>query len=383
MKRRSPGATRVVPIVIVAGAAAMSTSHSRRHMVVTHAAQRPECGREGHRRREHRHRVYGGRIERRVGLRISDVTVRARDGRCIDERTGLAAGGEEGESNNPRCAHHSNVTRCWVRQAALLWIFRVRRESETASCRAGTPRWDASREAAEVARLIQQCGNVIVVHPLVLADIARDRNAERRAHREYVLKKYPVLEGPPSIGPQHQAVLGSAAAGSNDWVDNHLLAAVERDAVDYVITQDNAMHTGASRLGISDRVLTTADALVMLRALFPTTPAPPPAVLAIKAHALDEHDPIFASFRADYEHFDQWLRKCKRQDRPTWVIDGQGGLAAVCIAKPERDPGYGMAGAALKICSFKVSDSHVGARYGELLLKTLFVYAHENAFDWI
>lgn len=240
-----------------------------------------------------------------------------------------------------------------------------------------------AREAAEVARMIQQSGNTIVVHPHVLADIARDHDLQRRAHREYVLGKYPTLDGAPPITAADEAVLGVAAAASNDWVDNHLLVAVARDAVDYVITQDNAIHARAGRLGIADRVLTTADALMMLRALFPTTPTPPPAVRSVRAHTLIQSDPIFDSFRDDYADFDSWLRRCKLQDRPTWVIDGDRGLAAVCIAKSERDAGHGMAGNILKVCSFKVSESRVGARFGELMLKTIFVYAHENAFEWI
>jgi L-amino acid N-acyltransferase YncA len=239
-----------------------------------------------------------------------------------------------------------------------------------------------AREAAEVARLIQQSTNRIVVHPHVFADIARDGNQQRRAHREHVLRKYPQLDGAPQITPADEGVIGVAAQGSNDWVDNHLLVAVARDAVDYLITQDHAIHTRAARLGISDRVLTTADALTTLRALFPTTPTPPPAVRSIKTHELDQNDPIFESFRGDYPDFDDWLRRCKREERPTWVIDGDEGLAAVCIAKHEATASHGMGGRILKVCSFKVSEAHLGARFGELLLKTIFVYAHENAFDW-
>jgi hypothetical protein len=240
-----------------------------------------------------------------------------------------------------------------------------------------------AREAAEVARLIQQSGNKIMVHPHVLADIARDGDLERRAHRQHVLRKYPALDGAPQLTTADAALLGAVAPGSNDWVDHHLLVAVARDAVDYLITQDHAIHARAGRLQVADRVLTIADALTMLRALFPTTPTPPPAVRSIRTHELRQDDPIFESFRGDYADFDEWLRKCKREERPTWVIDGDRRLAAVCIAKPERSSNHGMNGKILKICSFKVSETHLGARFGELLLKTIFVYAHENAFDWI
>jgi GNAT superfamily N-acetyltransferase len=239
-----------------------------------------------------------------------------------------------------------------------------------------------AQEATEVARLIQQSGNRIVVHPHVLTDIARDRDQQRRTHREHVLKKYPVLDGAPQLTAADVAVLGASTSGSNDWVDHHLIVSVARDAVDYLVTQDHAIHTRAGRFGIGDRVLTTSDALAMLRALFPTTPAPPPAVRSVKAHKLDKDDPIFESFRADYVGFDDWLRRCKLDDRPTWVIDGPNGLAAICIAKPEHEATHGMSGNILKVCSFKVSAAHVGARYGELLLKAVFTYAHENDFDW-
>src|SRR5690349_12118334 len=100
-----------------------------------------------------------------------------------------------------------------------------------------------SEEAAEVARLIQQSENRVVVHPHVLADIARDKDLRRRAHREYVLKKYPVIEGAPELTVTDETVLGTAAVGTNDWVDNLMLVSVARDAVDYLITQDHAIHS--------------------------------------------------------------------------------------------------------------------------------------------
>lgn len=238
-------------------------------------------------------------------------------------------------------------------------------------------------EAAEVARLIQQSGNRIVVHPhMLFADIARDHDHQRRAHRRHVLKKYPTLDEAPKLAAADEAVLGVSAEGSNDWVDNHLLVSVARDAVNYLVTQDHRIHVRAARLGVQDRVLTTTDAVAMLRALFPTTPTPPPAVRSVKAHVLDKDDPIFDSFRADYKGFDEWLRRCKLNDRTTWIIDGTSSLAAICIVKAEHDATFGMSGKILKVCSFKVSDTHIGARYGELLLKAVFTYAHENNFDW-
>ncbi|MEO6775833.1 MAG: hypothetical protein ABI467_22930 [Kofleriaceae bacterium] len=189
-------------------------------------------------------------------------------------------------------------------------------------------------QAAAVARLIQQSGNTIVLHPCVLTDFARDENLERRARNEHIRTKYPALDGAPELRPADELILGAAPRGSNDWVDNHLLVAVARDAVNFLITQDQAIHRRAARLAISERVLTTEDALTMLAAMFATSPSPPPAVRAVKAHTLEQTDPIFQSFRSDYPDFDGWLRKCKLTDRPTWVIGTEGPLPRCASSSP-------------------------------------------------
>lgn len=237
--------------------------------------------------------------------------------------------------------------------------------------------------AMELARLITESGNQSLLHPLVRADIANDADVDRRRVREQVLAKYSRLVDPPPITAKHQVVIGSSIPGSNDWVDDHLLVAVERNAVDYLVTQDQRIHRKATRVGVSERVLTVAGAVALLRALFDVAPPPPPAVTEVKLYNVDEKDPIFDGFRADYPGFDEWLKKAKRQDRPSWAIYSGTHLAAICIVKREDVPVYGTIGKILKICSFKVADTFVGARFGELLLKTVFSYADANKFDWL
>lgn len=238
-------------------------------------------------------------------------------------------------------------------------------------------------QTMELARLVQASGNQLLIHPAVRDDIARDTDAARRQVREHVLAKYSKLDDPPAVTGGHQVALGSPPAGSNDWVDNQLLVAVDRHAVEYLVTQDQGIHRKAARLGIAPRVLTVTGALTMLRALFDTTPQPPPAVHEIKLYNVDERDPIFDGFRADYPGFDNWLKGAKLDGRPAWAIKASDRLAAICIVKRETAPCYGMQGKILKISSFKVADAFLGARYGELLLKTVFLYARQNHFDWL
>lgn len=240
--------------------------------------------------------------------------------------------------------------------------------------------------AAELVRLAQG-SHPIVVHPESLAELASDPDEHRRSLRRVLVRKYVELTHPPAPTAEMETLIGRAVKGTNDWVDNHLLAAVHRDAVDLLVTEDEGIHRKAKRLGIEDRVARVRDAIEVLRSLSGEAPTPPPFVTELPAHALDENDPIFDSFRSDYApDFDDWLRRAKRQGRRVWVIQDPGSTryAALCIVKEEDDE-HGLGGRVLKISSLKVSDDHRGNRYGELLLKTVFNFCTASRFDaaWV
>ncbi len=233
----------------------------------------------------------------------------------------------------------------------------------------------------ELARLAADTGCPLVVHPAVGAEIRADPDGQRRALRAMLLKKYPLLPDPPSVPAAWQSVFGRPEERSNDWVDSQLLAALDADAVDYLVTEDRGLHRKARRLGLGNRVADTADALSILRGLFDIVPEPPPAVRHVSAHVLNADDLIFDSLRREYPTFDVWLRKAKRQRRHTWLIDGvHGRHAAICIVKKERSGEYGLQGKLMKICTFKVSEEHSGYRFGELLLKPVFEHARASSY---
>jgi len=236
----------------------------------------------------------------------------------------------------------------------------------------------------EFARRVSESGGQLYVHPAARDDIERDKDEERRKLRLTVLNRYSSLPNPPALSTQLEKVLGRAARHSNDWVDNLLLAALNADAVDVLVTEDNKIRAKATRLSLDTRVATVAEAVSLVRDLFDKVPPPPPAVERVSAHCLDETDPIFGSFRLDYPNFDEWLKKCKRKQRSALVIHGDcSTLAALCIYKHEELPSFGLTGKVLKICSFKVSGDYNGFRYGELLLKSVFDYASSNNYDWV
>jgi GNAT superfamily N-acetyltransferase len=239
------------------------------------------------------------------------------------------------------------------------------------------------------AELIGLCQGVhaVVIHPASIQELAKDSDPGRRRLRSTLLRKYGELEDPPSVDARIETELGRPAPGTNDWVDHQLLAAVARDAVDLLVTEDDGIHRKARRLGIEDRVVRVRDAVEQLRSLLGRVPPPPPFVISTRAYNLNESDSIFDSFREDYApEFDDWLRRCKLEGRRTWVIEEVGGrdLAGICIIK-EDDDELGLGGRVIKISSLKVSDRHQGNRYGELLLKTIFRFCSENRFDhaWV
>jgi hypothetical protein len=237
--------------------------------------------------------------------------------------------------------------------------------------------------AAQFNRLTIESGHQVYVHPVTLLDIKQDQDQNRRKMREILFEKYPKLPDPPEVFSDLSNILGNPSPYTNDWIDNHLIAALASNAVDLLVTEDRKIHKKAQRLDLQERVTTVIDAISILQNLFDRSPIPPPAVKETKAHTLDENDPIFDSFRSDYPGFNDWLNRCKLDHRHTWVIEGNNKhLAAVCIIKPEKDV-LSLSGKVLKICSFKVSENHGGNRFGELLLKTIFAYVEKNKYNWI
>ncbi len=235
-------------------------------------------------------------------------------------------------------------------------------------------------------RTIQKSGNTIYVHPAVGFDLDRDRNTERSTLRKRLIKKYERIESPPPLSLLDPDIVGEPVLGSNDYVDNCLLASVKGDAVDFLITEDKKLHRKAHRSGIESRVFFLKDAIALLLDLFDKSPPPPPSVKKVYIYELNENDPIFNSLRQDYSpKFDKWLTKCKRDHREAYVIcsDGMVRLSGICIIKSEEEVPTGDRGRTLKLCTFKISEMEFGKRFGELLFKAVFDYADNNNYDYI
>lgn len=246
---------------------------------------------------------------------------------------------------------------------------------------------DLESKTAEIVSLlaaIAEGGHQILYHPASLRDIDRDKDPRRRAARRLLITKYVPLPAPPDVSPPLSHSIGTARPGSRDEVDNLLLAAVDRDAVHYLVTEDKEIHRKAQRAGLQERVAFAEDALASVRGLFPTKRLPPPSVIQIYAHELDESDAVFDSLRRDYVGFDQWLAMVKRQHRPAWVIRSTSkSLAGVCISAEKSSGKFGLKGRLLKLCSFKIAEDSRGLHYGELLLNAVFQHGQQSGHSHI
>jgi L-amino acid N-acyltransferase YncA/predicted RNA-binding protein with PUA-like domain len=233
----------------------------------------------------------------------------------------------------------------------------------------------------ELLGLLSKGKQEIYVHEVSKQELSGDKDKQRWAVRKVLLDKYALLPNPPTITKAIEAAFTTASLNQHDQIDLILLSAVDADAVDYLITNDIKLRKKSALLGLEPRVATPEEAITIVRALFPVTPTPPPAVYSRYAHELDIEEPIFDSFRVDYPEFNEWFRKCKLQHRPVWTISNRtGGIGGVCIIKPnDSSPEYeGIPVPSLKICSFKIDENCRGYRFGELLLKAVFDYAAQN-----
>ena len=239
---------------------------------------------------------------------------------------------------------------------------------------------EKSPDIAELAQLVSRLEGHLLLHPMGVQELARDRDTERREVRDLRIASFEQIPNPPSVSIV-EGELGAAAPGTNDWVDNHLLAAVKGNAVHHLITEDDRVHRKARRLGLEpERVLRINTAVAYLRTLLNDPVDPPPDVRVRHVHELDRTDPIFNSLREDYRGFDGWLDKAAREQRRGWTIEPFGTLAGICLWKDDDDE-YGLGGKVMKVSTFKVSDLHHGNRFGDLLLKALFQHLHEHSYD--
>jgi hypothetical protein len=174
---------------------------------------------------------------------------------------------------------------------------------------------------------------------------------------------------------------GESDAGTNDHRDLRLLAALDAHAVTHLVTNDRRLRSRARRAGLADSVYTVDEALQFILQLIPYETPPPPLVERVQPYTLDTDQAIFESLREDYyPHFDKWLDKVRSESalRPCFLVTVGGVYAGLALLKFEIDCKYPFEQPVVKISTFKVDPDRSGFKYGELLLKSIFQFAHHQ-----
>lgn len=241
-----------------------------------------------------------------------------------------------------------------------------------------------SSEISTLMHILSKTHTDVLLHPASLEDILRDKNEERKRITLSKVRAYQTLENAPIPDKSDEFFKQiGAPKKENDEVDNLILYSVYRDAVGFLITNDDKIHSKASNLGISDRVFYPDESIEFFKKELPSSePVPKPFPLKKGfVSDLDCDDPIFDTLKRDYPEFNEWFTEISRGGRECYYnrrIDGT--LGAIMIYKfeeepiPSNPPQPSMK--RLKIATLKVS--HEGNKIGELLLKVAFGIAAKN-----
>lgn len=220
----------------------------------------------------------------------------------------------------------------------------------------------------------------VFLHPATTQELAGDRDPDRRRIRSHLLAKYQELPAPPEPTPGMVATLGPFKSGTHDAIDALMLAAVVRDAVEFLVTSDQGIHRWARQIGVADRVLSPADAVGILQESSGESVGFFPSVEFVYCHELPDDPAFFSSLQNDYPGFDSWLQKAKHEHRRAFCVSDHGKLAGLVIVKGEDGGRLLIEGPVLKICTFKISEQHRGNRFGELLLKAVFDFCWNQKY---
>lgn len=243
-------------------------------------------------------------------------------------------------------------------------------------------------ELQKLLRILNILKVELLIHPFSIKEIEKNSDVERR---EIVLSKVQIysLLGEPPDPSQDQSFLGIVGVPStiNDYIDNALLYAVHKDAVDFLVSEDKGIHIKSLKLDLQNRVLSIEDALLLFQEkVYDTKISSPPAIKDTFIYNLDVNDPFFDSIKEEYFKFEKWFKKISREGRKCWVyFEEDGSIGALLIYKIENEAISSIPPLPkkerLKICTMKVI--HTGYKIGELFIKLSVQFCINNNIEEI
>ena len=96
-----------------------------------------------------------------------------------------------------------------------------------------------SENQQNLNKILLEIGALQIIHPLSVKEIEKNSDARKKKIMLSKIRAYPLLESPPDpISDAGFCAQIAPKPGTNDEIDNALLYCVYRDAVDYLITED-------------------------------------------------------------------------------------------------------------------------------------------------
>lgn len=214
------------------------------------------------------------------------------------------------------------------------------------------------------------------IHLQTTLEIAKHKDQRVRDAFAIKLLNYTLLQTEAPETPEIEA-LRAKDKNENDQIDTSLLKEVYAERVDFLISEDKAIHTKARTLGISSKVFKIDDFLEKV-----TIENPELAdykVLSIRRSyfgKLTVADPFFDSFRRDYQGFDRWFNKKAEEQVYLCRADDESIVAFLYVKVEDAEEPYPEIAPPfarkkrLKIGTFKVEMN--GYKLGERFLKIIF-----------
>ena len=228
----------------------------------------------------------------------------------------------------------------------------------------------------------------IYIHPLSKEDVRRDSDLKRMQISLSKMASYPELVSPP-ISRDDNDFINAVGIPKNkrEIVDNELLYAVYKDAVNFLITNDKEILSKSQRIGLADRVLSVEEGLEFFGRQF-VRYFPHQLLQSNRSLSIIWIYPIqyLMRLKKEYPDFKNWWKKICREGRMAWVFEREDKkLGGILILNQENEPIDSIPpmpkAKRLKICTFNVT--HRGRKLGELFLKVAIRHAIENNLNEI
>lgn len=243
---------------------------------------------------------------------------------------------------------------------------------------------------AHIMQLLLGLSCSIHVHPLSKKEIEKDGNVERRNVNLSKISAYSLLNEYPN-GFQDDNFVKSLpeTKTANDFVDNQLLYSVYKNAVDYLITEDQGILNKADKLGL-EQVISINEAISVFEKFYPKTDINLlQSFIKDKGFNFDLNDDIFNTLKKEYPEFATYWWPKKVASRDVYAYKGDDGkINAILVPKIEENETIDCIPALkyskiLKICLFKVAENAQGLKLGERLVRMAIDYAMANGVDVI